>query len=282
MKRKTFGCYCCNIRKEDLIKPNAERCEDCTALGLEWPCYHQPMSDEELMNKLADEKGTLYQEYRHLRNYPYRTSRIRHGDCAIRDHRSDYRHIAFNCDSANATEKLKFKALLKNELKLRDIQPCSENTAELRIQVFELLLVEDRYAALAEIIEGNDLSNAKVKLEKTVPCLLHLENRLSEAMVFHLLMKAVRQHYGNGTLTNELMVGVERIINEYFFGTPGSPSNWKFPINSDGTMGDIKFANWRARRVVQHIDSIIELAVSADEREKWVEVFRCFRDMLEV
>jgi len=47
-------------------------------------------------------------------------------------------------------------------------------------------------------------------------------------------------------------------------------------------MGDIKFANWRARRVVQHIDSIIELAVSADEREKWVEVFRCFRDMLEV
>jgi len=101
-------------------------------------------------------------------------------------------------------------------------------------------------------------------------------------MVFHLLMKAVRQHYGNGTLTNELMVGVERIINEYFFGTPGSPSNWKFPINSDGTMGDIKFANWRARRVVQHIDSIIELAVSANEREKWVEVFRCFRDMLEV
>ncbi len=152
MKRKTFGCYCCNIRKEDLIKPNAERCEDCTALGLEWPCYHQPMSDEELMNKLADEKGTLYQEYRHLRNYPYRTSRIRHGDCAIRDHRSDYRHIAFNCDSANATEKLKFKALLKNELKLRDIQPCSDNTAELRIQVFELLLVEDRYAALAEIL----------------------------------------------------------------------------------------------------------------------------------
>jgi hypothetical protein len=90
MKSKTYGCYCYNIHKNDLARPNASPCTDCVSLGLTQPCYHKPVSDT--------------------------------------------------------------------------------------------------------------------------------------------------------------------IINESPFGLPGTPSNWKFPLNEDGTMGELKFSNWRARRILEHLN----------------------------
>ncbi len=39
---------------------------------------------------------------------------------------------------------------------------------------------------------------------------------------------------------------VQHLVNEVLFGTVRCPSNWKFPLKDDGTMGDIKLANWQA------------------------------------
>ncbi len=217
MKRKTYGCYCCNIRKEDLATPNVQPCDDCRELGREGPCFHQTVSDEALMRKLSKEYDQILQENPHLANYPYRESRIRYGASAIRDVRSDYRHIDFDCNRSSVTERLKFAALLEKELAIRGIPPCSRQTANMRLQLYEILLVEHRYSTLKEVLSESSLEDAMVKLEKTIPCLLHLENRTSEAIITQILLKALNERDGDTAATEELMAQVERLMNNIFF-----------------------------------------------------------------
>jgi hypothetical protein len=52
MKSKMYGCYCCSIHKDDLVRPNASTCTDCVWLGLTQPCYHKPVLDENMIERL--------------------------------------------------------------------------------------------------------------------------------------------------------------------------------------------------------------------------------------
>ncbi len=77
-----------------------------------------------------------------------------------------------------------------------------------------------------------------MKLKRTMPCLLHLENCTSEAIIVHLLHHGLNLWEGSEIHTNQLVFDIETIVNESLFGLQGSISNWKFPLNEDGTMGE--------------------------------------------
>jgi hypothetical protein len=46
-------------------------------------------------------------------------------------------------------------------------------------------LSEQAFKLANEVLGSNNLEQAMVKLDKTIPCLLHLENRSSEALIAH-------------------------------------------------------------------------------------------------
>ncbi len=78
--RGADGCYCCNIHKNDLAEPNQLPCADCVWQGSSThPCYHQGVSDEELMNWLKMEYCEIEQEWPFLAQYPFRNSHIGSG-----------------------------------------------------------------------------------------------------------------------------------------------------------------------------------------------------------
>jgi hypothetical protein len=54
MKLAKYACYCCGTHVDDLVKPNTNRCEDCIRLGPAI-CYHQEVTDEELLLCMADD-----------------------------------------------------------------------------------------------------------------------------------------------------------------------------------------------------------------------------------
>ena len=110
-----------------------------------------------------------------------------------------------------------------------------------------------------------------ILIEKALPCLLHLENRSSEAMIGRLLRRGFDLREGDKEATEALQLAIEKIMNESIFGQVDCPSNWQLPKKDDGTMGAIKLANWRARRMVEHIDDIIEVCLIAEEEKKCVE-----------
>jgi hypothetical protein len=58
-------------------------------------------------------------------------------------------------------------------------------------------MIEERYKLLKEVLSETSLMDAKVKLEKAIPCLLHLENRISECLITHLLLKGFNMRQGD-------------------------------------------------------------------------------------
>jgi hypothetical protein len=153
---------------------------------------------------------------------------------------------------------------------MRSIDPVGLSYEELRLQLQELLITEAAFALADEVVKSNNLDNAMVKLEKTIPCLLHLEKCTSEAIVGHLFRRGLQLREGSEVHTNQLVSDIETIINESLFGIPGAPSNWKFPLNEDGTMGELKFSNWRARRILEHLNDLIDCCLfDRQEIEKW-------------
>jgi len=79
---------------------------------------------------------------------------------------------------------------------------------------------------------------------------------------------------------------VETLINEKLFGSPECKSSWQFPLEEDGSMGDFKFANWRARRIMLHYDDLVEIclpgAERAEERNSWSSVASLYRECIMV
>jgi hypothetical protein len=279
MKNKRYACYCCNIHRDDLAKPNPIRCIDCEAQGIEEPCYHQEMSDEALMERLKSELADINREYDYLDKFEFKKSKIRCGNTAIRDHRSDFRHIDFDFSRASTQSCLQFRSLVANELKLRN-RPVLPNIEANRIELKEYLMLEQRYKLLVDVTSEASLNDAMVKLHKAIPCLLHLENRISDAMITFLLRRGIKLLEENNVDTQDLIVAVEAIFNEKYFGLPESPSNWKFPLESDGTMGEIKLSNWRARRVIENINALIDRCIPEAEKPKWTEVFTAYKAVI--
>jgi hypothetical protein len=94
MKNKTYACHLCNIHKDDLNKVNDVACDDCIRLGRRHegaptPCYHQTVSDEQLLAGLQQEREALLLQYAHLAVLPLRQSKMRCGNGGINDNRSD-------------------------------------------------------------------------------------------------------------------------------------------------------------------------------------------------
>jgi hypothetical protein len=274
MKNKNFGCYCCNIYKSDLARPNSTHCDDCIQLGIEEPCYHQQVSDDALMQRLQDEYNDMVRDYPYLLNFDFNKSRMRSGTTAARDRHSDYRYIDFDVVGATVASRLQFRSFVDKELQLRN-KPLHQQMEANRVELKELLMIEQCFLLIKSVLSETSLEAAMIKLEKAIPCLLHLENRISDIMITFLLRRGMQLREEDSESTLRFITSIERVFNEGLFGRPGSPSNWKFPLHDDGTMGEIKLSNWCARRVVEHINDLVEVCFpnTLDDQNRWNNAF---------
>jgi hypothetical protein len=178
MKNCRCACYCCNINRDDIAKPNNKLYDDCIEED-SIQCYHQEISDKALIEWLHAETQDFIQKWPHLVSLPFKESCIRivsnevNGDCT-----RDCRHIEFI--PRNHLEEIKCTVLLQKEQRIR-----SNNIEGILLDVLwmnlnELLLIEERRKLVSEVLAANTLEEAMVHFEKAVPCLLHVENRGSE------------------------------------------------------------------------------------------------------
>jgi hypothetical protein len=176
--------------------------------------------------------------------------------------------------------------MMENELRMRNIVPDGTRSAELRIQLSEILLTENSYNILCKVLAANSLEEAMVKLEKAIPCLLHLENRSSEAIISRLVHRGWELREDSPEAIRQFISSVERLINEKLFGSPECKSSWQFPLEEDGSMGDFKFANWRARRIMLHYNDLVQICLPGDElaedHDSWSRVASIYRDCITV
>ena len=284
MKNVTYACHLCSIHRDDLNTPNEVACDDCIRQGAQTPCFHQTVSDEQFIDSMRDQKEQMLAEKPHLALLPLRNSKVRCGNGGLNDNCTDPYHIEFEGRSVQSREI--HRKLLENEFRMRNIVPDGTRSPELKIQLMEILLIENTYSILCKVLASKSLEEAMVKLEKAIPCLLHLENRSSEAIINRLIHRGWELREDSPDAIKQFILSVEAIINEQFFGSPECKSTWKFPVEDDGTMGDFKFANWRARRIVLYYDSLVDICLPgeerAEERDSWSSVASLYRDCITV
>ena len=96
-----------------------------------------------------------------------------------------------------------------------------------------------------------------------------------------MLRRGVRLREGNSASTLEFISSVESVMNSDIFGSLGCSSLWSFPLNADGTVGKVKLANWRARKVIQDFEILIDLCLAGDtlqdERNQWMRILTSYR-----
>jgi len=174
MKNCQYACYCCNIHWDDIATPNNTLFDDCVR-EVSKQCYHQEISDEALIEWLHAEAQDFLQHWPHLVNFPVKQSCIRVGSNGVNgDCTRDSRLIEFL--PRNHMERIKYTDLLQKELILRGHNVEGIAIDVLRMNLLELLLIEERYKLVMEVLVANTLDEAMVHFEKAVPCLLHVEN----------------------------------------------------------------------------------------------------------
>ncbi len=290
MKVKKYACYCCNVHRDDLARPLPTPCADCVRLGRTLPCYHTAMSDENLIQRLRLERDEQVRTWPHLQQlFPFNgRSRIRvgsHGMNTVLEPQNDNLHIEYEPNSR--MERVAQRSLFENELRLRGLHAeINRPTAELRLVLHEILLVEASFTVLDSIIKAKTLEDAMIRLEQALPCLLHLENRTSEAIIEHLLRRGLTLREGDKGATDHFIREVEHFVNTEIFGSIGCSALWLIPLNENGTVGKVKLANWRARGVLDSIEEIIAMCFPGEdqvvERNKWVNAIQLYRRTMKV
>jgi len=217
---------------------------------------------------MITEKSALLHAYPYLEEYrtSLQSSRIRlTDDFSAAETSVDPLSIDFQ--PLNVRQKMSFRSLLESELKLRNvpIYPQSD-IASLRLSLRELLISEARYKLVIEVLAETDDEKAMIRLEQALPCFLHLQNRSSETIIEFLLRHGLLIREGCKESQKAMMNAVESLVNREIFGSYGCHSNWRFPINTDGSMGAIKFADWRARRIVEFLPEIINLCLPGNDQ----------------
>jgi hypothetical protein len=287
MKVKLLACYCCNRHRDDLAKPMDDWCADCIRTGSTYPCFHTPVSDEGIIQRMKEEREEHLASWPHLVNLPFNgRSRLRCGNHTVGNvvpPDRDPLHIEFQpCSRMERDEQRK---LFKAELLLRNqLHMMNHPTAAIKIHLQEVLLVERTFVALDFVVKARNFEEAMIRLEQALPCLLHLENRTSEALIEHLLRFGLRLREGDATSTTEFVLSVESLMNTVIFGSIGCSSHWSFPLNSNGTIGKVKFANWRARKVIEDFQLLVDVCVFGDDREaermKWMGMVTSYRNTI--
>jgi len=92
-------------------------------------------------------------------------------------------------------------------------------------------------------------------LERAVPCVLHLENRVNEKLVVMTLLEGLK-HRTNGAQSKEYFEEVAHVFNNGMLSEQNG--NWKVPQDS-GELKVLSFSNVTARRLVSNIDQVFDV-----------------------
>ena len=293
-KVREFACHACTISKMDVVKPNNLPCDRwCSHWAIRnenipddekkfgGKCYHREWLSSENHEKLVvdkEEAEALITTY--LGGYDQmmqlkKISKIASNEdpsCEIAT--TDYTSldsIFFKYEDASQGERMVFFNSVMHDLRIRDAPYFGKNWEEKVSMLRDYLHDEYRLTKLKENLDHSTLGRADALfiLENNVPCVLHMENRVSLKILNLLLKEAVTRARSGITFkeisaTNEgarlqaLVSAVEDYINSSCLGTHIHRTSWKFPLDEKKNLYDLSLSNGECRRLLIAMDGIIE------------------------
>ena len=311
-KVKEEFCYICPCRSSTLHVPQDKlNCPICidrefqtstVNVGIneeEMKCYHYAfVSCPEVRGKLQDELAVLtavvgediLADDQHGSSSERNRIYVRNPDDPMID--GDMLDIDFKPATENATRA--FACLITDELASRSMNI----TGALHVRQDRLkrqLIKEKRVKDLRRLLlQGEPRDKAMYLVLQAVVCILHLENRVGLKSIESILRSGITNAI-QGKLEwihahavqkrqVDFIACITNIIQTQILGTNEGPSQWRFPLAEDGSMGTLSMDNNRTRSIVNEIELLIEVCFpDSDGRKR--RLLRCFpryRDALTI
>ena len=97
-------------------------------------------------------------------------------------------------------------------------------------------------------------------IDKCIPCILHLEMRVSEKILEMLIAQGFKFRL-SGREKNDYKEKITTIVNEEKFKHVNTLGQWRFPESKNGKalMGEVKLTNGQAREFIQKVHLLLRI-----------------------
>lgn len=281
-KQKTLPCHCCAVRSDDLATANGVLCgKYCETLHGNrdgWCCYHQPFLSEEYTATLEEELastgaiiGTLLPNLDNLA----KDSTIHTAEdprYSSPSSANDVLSIHYDVGKATKNSRKEYSTHINSDLLIRQL-PVNGPLIERQERLRESLVMEYKYRQLRDAVAHGRKSEAHaiVKLHETVPCILHMENRIGLKILTMLLIEGLQNALRGTTFAgyateNQRMraffLEIERILNTRVWGTEDNPTQWQCPRDeTKKELGVLCLDNNKTRKAINNLEILYQFCI---------------------
>jgi len=293
-KRRRHFCHLCPCLSENILYAKVEdnRCDRCKAQN-NVKCYHWEVCDEDTIpvfqEVLRTELHSYFQQYSRTLTEVTTLTRLVYNP----DAQDKYTH-AFNIEfvPSSAAEKVTFGSLLLEELDLCQL-PLHGTIEDKRARLKTALQNEERINLIQQAIDRSQegVQAAMILIKQAVPCILHLENRVSEKIIQHLLdvgAKIYQAMNRRQTLIDWSKL-IENIVNTTILGTAVRPKQWRLPLSQDcKEVTRVTLSNKMARKFMTGISALIDYVITGNIervrqlRQTWRNITHYFMDAMSI
>ena len=292
-KQATYPCHCCGINSKDLARQNSHSCHRwCSAHNdPDFKCYHHEMVTDEVLEAMQGEVEELAVSLEAAAE-AIKTSTLTKDD----PHSIKGQENAINDPNSiwfrpnNTTERTQHSRLINRELRLRNLSTAGNATIRKSV-LKESLEKEHKLARLLSDIKNCKRSeSALFLLMNTIPCVLHMENRVGLKLLTMTLIEGITGASAAPTFNEDIVSTekvrvqryikkVEDVVNTQILGTNENPSTWKVPYDEKKMeLAPLSLENVKTRIIIDKLELLIEVSVStADRQAKWNGSVRKYR-----
>ena len=268
---KEFFCIKCACRSSDPLffwdKQSKHKCghDYCDNNNV---CHHFEVDDDEeldrkrlMLSEILQCNGNDYSDVRFIEEEVADKTEMSF-DPSVTNQTSNSRHIDFDFAQADHALRTAFCAQIKKEFDLRgwsslsydgSLMTVKQKVAKLKDSLMNGRSVKVLRDSIKRIEDEQD--GFLFGLDKAVPCILHMENRVNEKLVGMTLLEGLK-HRTNGAQSKEYFEEVAHIFNNGMLSEKNG--NWKVPQDS-GELKVLSFSNVTARRLVSNIHQVFEV-----------------------
>jgi hypothetical protein len=300
-RTNTRPCYCCAIQRDEQHKPNTHWCHQCLLTynnqqHPEWKCYHRRMVTDHVLQNMEVEMNTLINAMKYQLNQVKESKvSVENPECILGNETAlnDPLSVWYRLDNRTNGERASYSDLLDSELIMRGVTDPVGNLAQRQHLLKQLLVVEFPLRNLSGDIEASKRpEHALFLLMQAIPCVLHLENRVSLKTITMLIIDGVSSAV-EGILFADVVSEIERvdkyiatielIVNTKILGSETSPSQWRLPYDKrEKKVGTITLENWRSRNLVGQLELLVQVSVPCVIRKgKWYRLLPKYRSFMQ-
>ncbi|KAL7580367.1 hypothetical protein ACA910_004395 [Epithemia clementina (nom. ined.)] len=246
-------CHCCLllISNDELVLPKDDKssCRWCTSSGAAEDdskrCYHHRIVTEQVAATMEVELSALEDIFKGMLQEVevfQKESLIHTSDnpkVSIAASSNDASSIHFSITSSMPRNIIsEYNSKLVHDLEIRGMDSAGGTLDDRRKRLQTRLVEEWTYVRLKPNVEENRqrAEKAILLIMKTVPCILHAENRIGIKIMTMLLIEGLSNALkgatcGEKAASDEFVSGIEQLVNTQVFGDQNHEAQWQLPLS---------------------------------------------------